>query len=218
MDDGGWARRIVEGDELEKTRFVVTFHGPIFRWLRHLCGSEDAAQELTQETFVEALQAIARFEGRASLSTWVHRVAYYRYTHWLREQRRDRRWHVPLDAAAEVADPAARAKWELLCLREAMAQLSEDHRDTFVLHYVQELSVPEVAQVLGIPPGTVQSRLFHARRRLRDLLRDATSSPQAGDPGPAAAPADPGSGRRGASLADSTAASPDKNGVQEVTI
>ena len=199
MDDGDWARRIVDGDESERSRFVTHFHGPIYRWVRHLCGNDDAAQELTQETFIEALQSIARYEGRATLSTWVHRVAYYRYTHWLREQRRDRHWHVSLDQAADCADPASKAHWESLYLREALAQLSEDHRDTFVLHYVQQLSVPEVAEVLGVPPGTVQSRLFHARRRLRDLLRDGTSSPQPGD-------------------SDPKGAAPDKGNIQEVII
>ncbi len=150
----------------------MTFHAPIFRWMRYLCASEDAAQELTQETFVEALQAIARYEGRATLSTWVHRIAYYRYTHWLRDRRRDIRWRAPLDEAERCADPEGGIQLESLCLRQALAKLSEDHRDTFVLHYVQQLDVPEVAEVLGIPAGTVQSRLFHARRRLRDLLRD----------------------------------------------
>lgn len=192
MDDGDWAKRIVDGDESEKSRFVTTFHGQIYRWLRHLCGSDDAAQELTQETFIESLQSIARYEGRATLSTWVHRIAYFRYTHWLREQRRDRRWHVSLDMAAVCADPSAKAHWESLCLREALAQLSEDHRDTFMLHYVQQLSVPEVAQVLDVPPGTVQSRLFHARKRLRDLLRDGMSSPQEGEPTPKTATPDKG--------------------------
>ena len=177
MDDREWAQRIVSGDDHEKTRFVVAYHGPIYRWLRYLCATDDAAQELTQETFVEALQSIARFEGRASLSTWIHRVAYYRYTHWLRERRRELMWRAPMEAADSHPDPSVAAHWESLCLREALAQLSEDHRDTFMLHYVQQLSVPEVAEVLGIPAGTVQSRLFHARRRLRTLLSDGACSP-----------------------------------------
>jgi RNA polymerase sigma-70 factor (ECF subfamily) len=181
VDDREWAKLIVSGDEPAKSRFVVAFHGPIYRWLRYLSGSDDAAQELTQEAFLEALQSVSRYEGRASLSTWMHRVAYYRYTHWLREQRRDIRWHAPLESAEEYADPAGQANWESLCLRQALAQLSEEHRDTFVLHYVQALSVPEVAEVLGIPPGTVQSRLFHARRRLRDLLSEGLDSTAAGD-------------------------------------
>lgn len=185
MDDRDWAKRIRDSDDAERSRFVMTFHGPVYRWLRYLCGSDDAAQELTQDTFVEAFQSIVRYEGRASLSTWIHRVAYYRYTHWLRGQRRDLRWHAPLAEAAECADPAGASHWEALCLREALAQLSEDHRDTFVLHYVQQLSVPEVAAVLNVPPGTVQSRLFHARKRLRALLAEANGAPSAGGPTPA---------------------------------
>jgi len=188
LDDGEWAKLIAAGDERERSRFVTTFHGQIYRWLRYLCASADAAQELTQDTFVEALQAISRFEGRASISTWLHRVAYYRYTHWLRERRRDLQWLAPLEAADATIDTAGGSNWESLCLKEALAQLSEEHRDTFVLHYVQQLSVLEVAVVLSVPAGTVQSRLFHARKRLRELLRDGLdgqcSGRSAADPRP----------------------------------
>jgi len=186
VDDSEWVRRILAGDEQERSRFVTALHGPIYRWLRHLTGSEDAANELTQETFVEALQAIHRYEGRASLSTWAHRVAYFRYTHWLRERSRDRKLRAPLSDAESRPDPAANANWESFCLRQALAQLTDEHRDTFVLHHVQQLSVLEVAEVLGVPPGTVQSRLFHARRRLRDLLGDSPGSTLSGASGPSA--------------------------------
>jgi RNA polymerase sigma-70 factor (ECF subfamily) len=196
VDDGEWAKLIVSGDERARSRFVLVFHGPIYRWLRYLCACDDAAQELTQETFLEALQSMARYEGRASLSTWVHRVAYYRYTHWLREQHKERRWRAPLEEAETCADPSSKGQWEALCLRQAMAQLSEDHRDTFVLHYIQQLSVSEVAQVLSVPPGTVQSRLFHARRQLRELLRDSldAAAPRGlpGQAGPATGAPDKG--------------------------
>jgi RNA polymerase sigma-70 factor (ECF subfamily) len=180
VDDGEWAKLIAAGDERARSQFVTTFHGQIYRWLRYLCASVDAAQELTQDTFVEALQAITRFEGRASISTWLHRVAYYRYTHWLRERRRDLQWLAPLEAADASVDTTSSSHWESLCLKEALAQLSEEHRDTFVLHYVQQLSVLEVAEVLGVPAGTVQSRLFHARKRLRELLRDGLDGQSTG--------------------------------------
>jgi RNA polymerase sigma-70 factor (ECF subfamily) len=190
LDDGEWAKLIAAGDERERSRFVVTFHGQIYRWLRYLCASQDAAQELTQDTFVEALQAITRYEGRASLSTWLHRVAYYRYTHWLRERRRETRWLAPLEAAESTIDDSGSSHWEALCLKEALSQLSEDHRDTFVLHYVQQLSVLEVAEVLNVPAGTVQSRLFHARKRLRELLSDGLGGPCEGRTGPENRPND----------------------------
>jgi RNA polymerase sigma-70 factor, ECF subfamily len=189
VDDVDWAKLIASGDESAQSRFVTSFHDRIYRWLRYLSASDDAAQELTQETFLEALQSIRRYEGRATLATWLHRVAYFQYTHWLREQRRARLRHAPIEDAAECADPACDASWEALCLREALDKLSEDHRDTFVLHYVQQLCVPEVAEVLGIPPGTVQSRLFHARRRLRELLSDRQDIAHEAAPSGADAPA-----------------------------
>jgi RNA polymerase sigma-70 factor (ECF subfamily) len=186
VDDGDWAKLIAAGNERERSRFVTTFHARIYRWMRYLCADADAAQELTQDTFVEALQAITRFEGRAGISTWLHRVAYYRYTHWLRERRRDRQWLAPMEAAEGSVDTAGGSHWEALCLKEALSQLSEDHRDTFVLHYVQQLSVIEVAEVLNVPAGTVQSRLFHARRRLRELLSDGLDGRNPGRAAPEA--------------------------------
>lgn len=202
MEDGEWAKLMAEGNESAKARFVMTFHGPLYRWLRYLTADVDAAQELTQDTFVEALQAVARYEGRASLSTWVHRIAYYRYTHWLREQRRDARWRAPIEDAESCADPECDAQWDSIWLRQALAELSEEHRDTFVLHYIQQLSVSEVAAVLAVPPGTVQSRLFHARKRLRDLLCEESSAPAA----------------RGRSSRTGAARPADRNNVHEVII
>ncbi len=181
MRDRVWIRLMVSGDRYAGEQFVQTYYARIERLLRCLTGSPDTARDLTQQTFVKAWQALPAFKFEASLQTWLHRIAYHEYTHWLR----DRRDHAPIEAAHHIADTSANAvvnDWGIVLLPDALAQLSEELRDTFLLFYVQELSVKEVADVLNVPRGTVKSRLFTARQQLRGLLeremRDTTATPK----------------------------------------
>jgi RNA polymerase sigma-70 factor (ECF subfamily) len=166
-------QRILEGDREAGERFVTDHYPRILRMLRHLSGSVEAAEDLAQQTFLKGWQALGAFRGEASLATWLHRIAYHEYTHWLR----GRREHAPLEEAAEVADRRAECAFEAVLVRRALAQLSPEHRDTFILFHVEGFSVPEVAVILGVPPGTIKSRLFAARRRLREYLQDAVPTP-----------------------------------------
>jgi RNA polymerase sigma-70 factor, ECF subfamily len=168
MGDGARVRRILGGDRAAGERLVTEQYPHIYRLLRHLTGTVEVAEDLTQQTFLKAWQALASFRGEASLATWLHRIAYHEYTHWLRA----RRDHAPLEAAGEVTDPRAEGGLEAILLRGALDQLSSEHREAFLLYHVQGLSVPETALILAVPPGTVKSRLFHARQRLRELLAE----------------------------------------------
>ncbi len=182
MRDRRLVRQILGGDRAAGERLVEEQYPRIYRLLRHLTGHPETAEDLTQQAFLKAWQALGSFRGDASLATWLHRIAYHEYTHWLRA----RREHAPLDEALAVADERAGQELEAILFREALAQLSREHRETFLLYHVQGLSVPEVAAVLELPAGTVKSRLFTARRHLRELLGDAEPAPaaQSGPPSP----------------------------------
>lgn len=166
MSERAWVRRILDGDRAAGERLVSEHYPRISRLLRHLTGSADAAEDLAQQTLVKAWQALATFRGDSSLATWLHRIAYHEYTHWLRA----RREHAPIEAAGDLPDARAAPGVEAVLLRQALAQLPLEQREAFHLYHVQELSIVEVAVVLDVPAGTVKSRLFHARRRLRELL------------------------------------------------
>ena len=168
MRDSGWVQRILQGDKTAGERFVTAHYPRIFRLLRCLTGSVEAAEDLSQQTFVKAWQALGTFRNQSLLVTWLHRIAYHEYTHWLRAQRE----HASLDAARDVPDPHPVQEWETLMLPRALSQLSDGHREAFLLYHVQELSVAEVANVLNLPEGTVKSRLFAARQKLRALLQE----------------------------------------------
>jgi RNA polymerase sigma-70 factor (ECF subfamily) len=173
VQDRRWVRHILRGDKAAGERFVTENYPRIYRLLRYLTGSPDMAEDLTQQTFTKAWESLADYRGEARLGTWLHRIAYHEYTHWLRARRDE----APLDAAAQIADLRALQGLQTVCLARALAQLSAELRETFLLYYVQELSVSEVAAVLSLSPGTVKSRLFTARQRLRELLQETAEGP-----------------------------------------
>jgi RNA polymerase sigma-70 factor (ECF subfamily) len=176
--DAVWVRRILAGDKAAGDRFVTAHYPRIYRMLRYLTDDAEAAEDLSQQTFVKAWQALDTFRNRSLLVTWLHRIAYHEYTHWLRS----RREHAPLEAALDVPAPQPATEWATLLLPRALARLSDEHRETFLLYHVQELSVSEVATVLNLPEGTVKSRLFAARQHLRALLQEPAKAEEAMPP------------------------------------
>ncbi len=173
--DRAWVRLLLSNDRDAGERFVTAYYPRIERMLRYLTSSADIAHDLTQQTFVKAWQALPGFRNESGLGTWLHRIAYHEYTHWLRS----RRDHAPLEAAEHIPGPSIDNDWGMALLPNALAQLTDDLRETFLLHYVQELSVQEVADVLAVPKGTVKSRLFTARAKLREILQAAEQEAQA---------------------------------------
>jgi RNA polymerase sigma-70 factor, ECF subfamily len=161
-----WIDDLIHGEKAAGDRFVTEHYARIYRLLRHLTGHTQTAEDLTQQTFVKAWQALPRFRRKAQIATWLHKIAYHEYTHWLRAKRD----HATLDYAAELPAPEQEADWERFILPQALAHLTEEQRSVFLLYYLQELSVREISGILDIPSGTVKSRLFSARQNLRDIL------------------------------------------------
>jgi RNA polymerase sigma-70 factor (ECF subfamily) len=162
----------------------------VYRFLVHLTRDVHQAEDLTQETFAAAWEKIATFQGRATLATWLHRIAYTKFIDAQRAERRGAGMRErlmirqgalsdPLDAA--IADDEARH------LYRALDGLAAAERALLVLHYLQGLSYREMASVLAQPTGTVKWRVAEALNRLRTLLSDEVpdnASRKTPEPGP----------------------------------
>jgi RNA polymerase sigma-70 factor (ECF subfamily) len=185
-------------DELLLTRFAAgertaldelfrRYRQPAYRVAFRLLGNEADALDAVQEGFVKALTHLQGFEGRSSFKTWLLRVVSNAALDLGRQ--RGRRETLSLDAAQTrepggtdanllthdvAASGLERADLRAL-LDEALATLSAAQRQTFVLHVDAELSYREVADALGISIGTVMSRLFYARQKLRAYLSTRTT-------------------------------------------
>ena len=151
-----------------------------YRVAHRLLGNEADALDAVQEAFVKALVHLPSFQGRSSFKTWMLRVVSNAALDLGRQ--RGRRETLSMDGLGQKhreecepqihAEPTRELERQDLRhqLQEALAQLPVAQRQTFVLHAEAELSYREVAETLGISIGTVMSRLYYARQRLRVLL------------------------------------------------
>ncbi len=141
--------------------------GGVRRFLQGMVGgNHHVAEELTQDAFIKAWKALPTFAFKSTLKTWVYTVALNTARDWLRGH--GGKTFVALDPdslnAAEGETPETRA------VKEALLELEEEPRALLILHYYEDLDLNEIAKILGIPQGTVKSRLFTAKGKLRPKL------------------------------------------------
>ncbi|MFO0849144.1 MAG: sigma-70 family RNA polymerase sigma factor [Gemmataceae bacterium] len=159
---------------------VRRYQDRLFNTVVRVVDNPDDAHDIVQETFVSAYVSLGSFKGESEFYTWLYRIAFNTAVSW----RRKRRPMVSLDAGrdvdspahpqdcSDVADPGATLERteEATRLRTALARLSPEHREVLVLKDIDGLKYEEIADVAGIPIGTVRSRIHRARLELRDLL------------------------------------------------
>jgi RNA polymerase sigma-70 factor, ECF subfamily len=169
-------RRIAEGDQLAMRTLFARHRVPLYRWLLRLVGDETLAEDPLSDVFLDVWRQAAAFEARSSVSTWLLAIARYKAL-----SARRRRTDVELDEeiASKVADPAddpavlLQKKNRAELLRHSLARLSPEHGEIVDLVYFHGKSVKEVAQIVGIAPATVKTRMFYARKKLADFVAAA---------------------------------------------
>ena len=172
-------RRVLRGDERAFGRLFELHSAAVYRALVHLCRDTHWAEDLTQQTFLCAWKHMADYEGRCSLKTWLHRIAYRLFVDWWRRRQvqaaaQGRLREQPSPVSLSPLDGAVSSESsERLAL--AVDRLDPASRELIVLHYFQGLSLREVAQVLDLPTGTVKGRASVALTRLRGMLQRGDS-------------------------------------------
>ncbi|MBS1713638.1 MAG: RNA polymerase sigma factor [Armatimonadetes bacterium] len=164
MRDKGLVERVLQGDRRAAGRLVEEHYPPIYRFLTFLTGSSEEARELCQATFVSARQNLAGFRFESGLGVWIKRIAYNEFL----KSKRGPKVQSLHDLDDLPADGALSA--DGIVLAQAVASLPDGIREAFVLREIDELSVAETAEVLGIAEGTVKSRCHLAKKSLRRRL------------------------------------------------
>jgi RNA polymerase sigma-70 factor (ECF subfamily) len=166
--------RIAGGDKLAMQVLYARHHVRVYRFLLRLVRNEATAEDLVSEVFLDVWRQAGRFEGRSSVSTWLLAIARFKALSSFRRRTED---ELTEDMAEAIEDPsedpasALETKDESAMLRRCMEALSLEHREIVDLVYYHEKSVEEVAKIVGIPEGTVKTRMFHARKKLAELLK-----------------------------------------------
>jgi RNA polymerase sigma-70 factor (ECF subfamily) len=180
-DDRETVRRVQAGETEAFEVLVEKYKRKAFRLAYQVLRDQEDALDVAQEAFVKAFRALPKFKGDSAFYTWLFRI-----TMNLALDRRRQRAARARSMGAEDVPPE---EWERTAvstdpdpedvatgverrarIREALDSLSENHRAIIILSDIEGLQYREIAEVLGIPMGTVMSRLHHARKRLRDVL------------------------------------------------
>ncbi|MEE8375041.1 MAG: sigma-70 family RNA polymerase sigma factor [Acidimicrobiia bacterium] len=171
-EDAVLLARVADGDHEAFTEIMKTHEDRVFSVCLRILGDREKALDATQETFLTAFRKAHQFEGKSTFGTWVYRIAVNTCYDQLRKQKR--RPAEPMLEHLDPADPTAHEIVEAAALRpeiqEALASLPPEFRTAIVLSDIEGMSLPDAAQTLGVPVGTMKSRVFRGRRLLAQHL------------------------------------------------
>ncbi len=180
LTDGELATLSIAGRQIAFAEIMNRYRQPIFRLIRASVGDADEALDLTQESFISAHQALARYDPERSMRAWLSTIAINKCRDWGRKRtvRRFLTLDGTLGAEADrvaddrvAIDDAASDRQELERVAQAISTLSPDLRETLVLRTIEGLSQSETANILGITEKAVETRLYRARAKLETATR-----------------------------------------------
>jgi len=176
-DDVALVAAAQAGDDAALEALLRLYHDRVYRLCRRMTGNDADALDATQEALLALVRGLPRFDGRSSFATWSYRVA---TNTCLDELRRRRRRPVPVDELASTAAngmDVASGVADRLSIDDALATVSPEFRVAVVLRDVCALDYAEIAEVLGVPPGTVRSRIARGRAAVAAQLAGNRDTP-----------------------------------------
>jgi RNA polymerase sigma factor (sigma-70 family) len=184
-EEDGLVRQAQNGDLGAYDELVRRYQERVYATIYHMTSNHEDANDLAQDAFIKAFQAIKSFKGGSSFYTWVYRIAVNKTINFLKQRKNrsamslndlDFNAENDPDLVALISDKTPRRDAALSELQkklnEAMQKLSEQHRLVVTLHDVQGLAHEEIAEIMDCNVGTVRSRLFYARQQLQGYLTD----------------------------------------------
>ena len=194
LSDTEAVERAREGDHEAFRVLVERYQARVFRLALRILRDEEQARDAIQDAFLKVYGSLRRFEGRSSFYTWLYRLVFNQCLDLKRKDKSSRHveWEEERIGEESVLDTASGAvgagglpgpgsEFERGELREMMAKaietLPDDARETLVLREIEGLAYTEIAATLGIPKGTVMSRLHYARKKVQEALLEAGVTP-----------------------------------------
>jgi RNA polymerase sigma-70 factor, ECF subfamily len=165
LEETLWVVQAREGDTEALIRLIERYERPLLYYLRRLIPRE--AVDIHQEIWIDVFRALPSLQAPEAFRVWLYRIAHHKAARFIRDEIRREESHAgiePDDAAPTLSELDA----ELV--HKSLSLLPPHHREILTLHYLNDLSTAEIGRVLDCPPGTVKSRLHHARLALRLII------------------------------------------------
>ncbi len=167
--------RIAGGDRLAMQVLFARHHVRVYRFVLRLVRNEATAEDLISDVFLDIWRQAGKFEGRSAVSTWMLSIARFKALSVLRkrpEEELDEETAERIEDQTDDPETALAKKDKGAVLRQCLSALSAEHREIIDLVYYHEKSVEEAAEIVGIPEATVKTRMFYARKKLSELLKE----------------------------------------------
>src|SRR5262245_41858385 len=168
-----WVTRIAEGDREAFEQLYAAYQTRLFRYLLRMIGDTGTAEELTNDTMVAAWKAAGSFKGQSKASTWLFAIARNKALNAMRGQHPVM---VEVETAMAVAASSDSPEKSVsrgslhAVMKQALQELSAEHREVIELTFYQELSYQEIAEIMQCPVNTVKTRMFYAKKKLQEAL------------------------------------------------
>jgi RNA polymerase sigma-70 factor (ECF subfamily) len=164
------ALRCQAGDRAAFEDLIAAMERPLLYYATSLTGSQDSGLDVLQEVWLRALRDIRKLKDPGSLRSWL-----YTMTHGIavdrirRNASRERAEQADLEDFEEAEEPSF-AEEDAALVHQALNQIGLTHREVLVLHFIEDLSIAEIAEIVGCSEGTVKSRMHYAKRAMKDIL------------------------------------------------
>jgi RNA polymerase sigma-70 factor (ECF subfamily) len=181
-EDNALVRRALKGDRKAFEMIILKYQQPLLNYLGRLTGEREQAQDFTQEVFLKVHASLSSFQPRFKFSTWLFKIASnFMIDFWRKKKisavsldRTRDDGENPCSLQVPDAGPPVAKKYELAQIKKriegALERVPEELRELFVLRHINEFSYEEIAEIKGLPVGTVKNRVFQTKEMLRGLL------------------------------------------------
>jgi RNA polymerase sigma-70 factor (ECF subfamily) len=184
VDEARLIDRLVARDERAFSALVRAYERRVFALVLRMIGNAAEAEDIAQEVFVQVFKSVGSFRRESKLSTWIYRIAinlcknrskYLRVRHASDQEplEPDEGGGAAAFGASERPDDVATGKQVERVVQRALVALEPSFRECLVLRDLEDLSYEEIAEITGLPDGTVKSRIHRARARLKELVEEA---------------------------------------------
>lgn len=166
-------KAIARGEEKALRELIRLMQGRVYAYCYSFLGQEEDAEEITSEVFFQVWRSAKKFRGDSKATTWIFGIARNLCLNHLRRKKLQFMELLETDA---VYEPEEEPEYDPELVKKAMEKLSPLHREVLYLAYYEELPYSKIAEILGIPENTVKTRVFNAKRKLKEIIENEASN------------------------------------------
>jgi RNA polymerase sigma-70 factor, ECF subfamily len=169
--------RCQAGDEAAFAQIVQRYHARVHYYLVKMLGSADRADDALQELWIDVIRSMGKLRDASAFRSWLYRIARDRAFRTIRSAK-PQAMDIATIEVPDEADDEEFSPEDAACVHRALDQLNPEHREVLLLRFVESMTYPQIAGVVGCELGTVRSRIHYAKRSLRQLLERNDYEPE----------------------------------------